>query len=276
VSTSVLGVVAGAFCSLGAWGADPAPAGQDQPLAQAKPADAQVPVAGDFPPPEPIPSVTLGPTLKTHPVRRTPNGFINGVNGQVVFNERWIDAAVLPRDKKGIWVLDFAYKPLRMITVEVGGKRHNLLYMYYQVTNHTGEPRFFVPQFTLLADGKRYEDNVVPQAIKVIQAREDPSIDNLYGAVDVVGMIPPSSKKGVEDAVFGVAVWDNVDPKADNLTVFVRGLSDGYRVDPAPDGAAPVTRYKTLKVGFLRRGDEHDPKEREISPLDPPFDWTYR
>src|SRR5436305_1802708 len=53
---------------------------------------------GDFPPPEPVPNVTLGPTLKTHPIRRNAQGFVNGENGQAVFNERWINAAVLPRD----------------------------------------------------------------------------------------------------------------------------------------------------------------------------------
>lgn len=246
---------------VGAWGQDP-PAGP-----------------GDFPPPQPIPAVTLGPMLRTHPVRRTANGFLNPANGnRPVFNEKWVDAAVLPRDKQGIWVLDFAFKPLRIMTVEDKARgRRDVHYMYYQVVNRSGQPRMFVPQFTLVTDtGKRYEDTVLPQAVKQIQNREDPSIQDLYGAVDIMGMVPPSNKQGVEDAVFGVAIWEGVDPEADRLTIFVKGLSDGYRPDPAPGGGKPVIRYKALQVDHIRRGDKHGITEREISLAEPPFDWTYR
>jgi len=238
----------------------------------------QDPPKGDFPPPEPIPAVTLGPTLKTHPIQRTANGFLNPAANKTTFNQRWVDASVLPRDKQGIWVLDFAFRPLRIVTVDDAKGRRNVHYLYYQVINRTGEPRMFVPQFTLVTDtGKRYEDAVLPQAVKVIQNREDPLITNLYGAVNIMGMVPPSNKQGVEDAVFGVAIWEGVDPHADKLTVFVRGLSDGYRADPAPvAGGKPVVRYKALQIDFQRRGDEHDIKEREISLSEPPYDWTYR
>ena len=231
----------------------------------------------DFPPPEPIPEVPLGPTLKTHPIRRNAQGFVDGVNGKATFNERWIDASVLPRDKQGIWVLDFAFKPLRITQVIDTKGRRDVHYLYYQVINKTGEPRMFVPQFSLITDtGKRYEDTVLPQAVKKIQTREDPSIENLYGAVDIMGMIPPSRKQGVDDAVFGVAIWENVDPKADRLQVFIRGLSNGQRQDPTPDGGKPVIRHKALMLDFIRRGDHFDQREREITLGEPPYDWTYR
>lgn len=234
--------------------------------------------APDLPSPTPIPPVTLGPTLPTHAVRRTASGFVNATTGKTVFNERWIDASVLPRDKQSIWVLDYAFKPVRIITVEIPGKgRRQLHYMYYQVINKTGKPRMLVPQFTLVTDtGKRYEDTVNPQAVKVIQAREDPSIPVL-GAVDVMGMVPVSTKQGVDDAVFGVAVWENVDPSADKFSVFVRGLSDGYQVVPPPEGstAKPTSKFKTLRIDFLRRGDQFDLKEREIQLLDPAYEWIY-
>jgi hypothetical protein len=232
----------------------------------------------DFPPPEPIPEVQLGPMLKTHPIRRNSQGFVNGENGKAVFNEKWIDASVLPRDKQGIWVLDFAYKPLRIITVDTPGKgRRDVHYLYYQVINKTDKPRMFVPQFTIVTDTvKRYEDTVLPQVVKQIMMRENPEIQDLHGAVDIMGMVPPSIKEGVDDAVFGVAVWEGVDPKADILTIFVRGLSDGTKEDPSPDGGKPIVRHKALQINFIRRGDEHNLKEREIIPGQPPYDWTYR
>ena len=133
----------------------------------------------------------------------------------------------------------------------------------------------FVPQFVMVNEKRqKFEDNVVPQAIPVIQAREDPSIPVL-GAVDIIGMIPPSTKPDVDDAVFGVAVWEKWDPKADRFSIYVRGLSDGYKEVPAPSGDKPVTKYKTLKIDFIRRGDERNLSEKEIEPAEPPYEWVY-
>ena len=109
-----------------------------------------------------------------------------------------VDAALLPRDKEGIWVLDFAFKPVRLRTVDLAGTgsstskgRKTIHYLYYRVVNHTGKPRMFVPQFSLVTDTRqRIEDAVIPQAIPIIQAREDASVP-LLGAVDIMGMIPP-------------------------------------------------------------------------------------
>src|SRR5208337_2564997 len=96
------------------------------------------------------------------------------------------------------WVLDFAFKPLRIRPVEIPGKgRRSVHYLYYKVVNRTGKPRMFVPQFTMVN-------------------------------------IPPSTKEGVDDAVFGAAAWDNWDPKSDRFSIYVRGLSDGYKEVPNP------------------------------------------
>ena len=181
--------------------------------------------AAPLPVPPPVPPLKLDPVLPTTPVRR----------GQQSPNVQMVDASLLPRDKEGIWVLDFAFKPVRLRTVEVPGRgRRQIHYLYYRVVNRTGKPRVFVPQFSLVTDtGKRYEDVVMPQAVQLIQAREDPTIP-LLGAVNIMGMIPPSTKEGVDDAVFGVAIWEGVDPKADAFNVYVRGLSDGQHAGPRP------------------------------------------
>jgi hypothetical protein len=187
-----------------------------------------------------------------------------------------VDASLLPRDKEGIWVLDFAFKPVRLRTVELPGKGRRVIhYLYYRVINHTGKPRMFVPQFSLVTDtGQRLEDAVIPQAIPIIQAREDASI-RLQGAVSIMGNIPTSTKEGIDDAVYGVAVWDNVDAKADRFSIFVRGLSDGYQLVEPPDGSKPVVRYKTLRIDFIRRGDHRDLDEKEILLNEPPYEWVY-
>lgn len=230
--------------------------------------------APELPGPDPIPEAKLGPTLPTHPIRRTPSGLVDATNNKRMFGENWIDASLLPRDKQGIWVLDFAFKPVRILTTQVDGKTKHVHYLYYQVVNRTGKPRMFVPQFTIVTDtNKRVEDTVLPKVVEQIQRREDPTIP-LVGAAYIMGIVPPSTKDGIDDAVFGVAVWDVVDPHADKFSVFVRGLSDGYQQEQSPDGK-PVVKYKTLRIDFIRRGDQFELKEREIQLLDPPYEWIY-
>lgn len=234
---------------------------QEPPKAQDRPGDASL----EGPPP--IPPRQLGPVLKTAPVRRESPG------------PNWVvvDPSALPRDREGIWILDFAFKPVRLVTVELpSGKRRPIHYLYYRVINRTGEPRMFVPSFTLVTDtGKRYEDTVLRDAVKLIRDREDPTT-NVYGAVDVIGVLPPSgARAGIDEAIFGAAVWQGVDPHADAFKVYVQGLTNGYHEVTPPGSGEPQVRHKTLRIDFFRPGDERDLNEREIRLADPPYEWTY-
>lgn len=246
---------------------DPAKADEPGKAVPTEPAAGNAPARAALPGPAPIPDVQLVPPLPTIPVRRS----------ATAPNVVEVDPSILPKDREGIWILDFAFKPVRLVTVELPGKgRRPIYYMWYRVINRTGKPRMFVPQFTLVTDtGKRYEDMVLPQAVKVIQNREDPTTP-LLGAVQVMGMIPPTgNKQGVDDAVYGVAVWEAIDPHADAFRVYVRGLSDGYQILTPPGGSEPVTRYKTLRIDFNRPGDDRNINEREIRLGEPPYEWIY-
>ena len=242
---------------------------QEQPK-DGKPNPQQVRPAPAAPPlehPPQVPDVTLVPELRTIPVPHDRN----------VYNVQLVNAALVPRDKDGIWVLDFAFKPLRIKTVEIPGKgRKQVHYLYYKVTNRTGKPRIFVPEFIMVNESsQKFVDNVVPQAVPLIQAREDATIP-LLGAVNVMGMIPASTKPDVDDSVFGVATWDKWDAKSDRFSIYVRGLSDGYKeVPPTTAGGKPTVKYKTLRIDFIRRGDEHNLNEKEIYLNDPPYEWVY-
>jgi hypothetical protein len=240
---------------------------QEPPAAdpQTKPGAAPE-AAPKLPGPPKIQEVTLVPELHTIPVP----------HDRTVFNVQLVSAALLPRDKEGIWVLDFMFKPIRIKTVELPGKgRRQVHYLYYKVTNRTGKPRVFVPEFTMVNEaGQKFVENVIPQAVPLIQVREDATIP-LLGAVNIVGVIPPSTKPDVDDAVYGVATWDKWDPKADRFSIYVRGLSDGYKEVPSPSGGKPTVKYKTLRIDFIRRGDEHNLDEREIYLNDPSHEWIY-
>jgi hypothetical protein len=224
------------------------------------------PPASPLESPPKIEEVSLVPDLRTIPVPHDRN----------VYNVQLVNAALVPRDREGIWVLDFAFKPLRIKTVEIPGKgRKQVHYLYYKVTNRSGKPRMFVPEFIMVNEsGQKFHDNVIPQAVPLVQAREDATIP-LLGAVNVMGMIPPSTKPDVDDSVFGVATWEKWDPKSDRFSIFVRGLSDGYKEVPAQTGGKAVTKYKTLRIDFIRRGDERNLNEKEIFLNDPPYEWVY-
>jgi hypothetical protein len=105
--------------------------------------------------------------------------------------------------------------------------------------------------------------------------REDNTIP-ILGAVNVIGLVPPTTKADIDDAVFGVATWDKWDPKADRYSIYVRGLSDGYKEMKQEDPSKPpVIKYKTLRIDFIRRGDEHNLREQEIQFADPAYEWVY-
>ena len=166
------------------------------------------------------------------------------------FHLSMADASPLPREKRGMSVLDFAYKPLRVKTVDIPGQgRRPVHYLYYKVVNRTGAPRIFAPQFIMVNDkGERFEANVVPEAIPAIQHREDPAIP-LLGRTAVKGILPPSTKPNVDDAVYGVATWEEWDNNADRIRIYVRGLSDGHEEIPSPSGGKAV-------------GEVQDPQDR--------------
>jgi hypothetical protein len=245
-------------------------AAAQEPQEPAPPSDPQL----NLPEPKPIPEFRL-PDLKTIPV---PRGLpVPSPRGVPVKNWTMVDTAALPKDPEGIWILEFAFKPVRVVEVELpGGRRRKVHYLYWRVVNRTGAPRQFVPQFTLVTDdGKRYEDTVLPLAVKVIQAKEHPDITPLLGAVESTGTIPPSEKPDIDDAVYGVAIWDDVDFAADAFSVFVRGLTDASQVVEPPGGGEPITRYKAVRIDFARPGDELSPHSREIQLKDPAYEWVY-
>ena len=111
-----------------------------------------------------------------------------------------------------------------------------------------------------------FEDEVIPEAIPLIQQREDPTIP-LHGAAEIIGAIAPSTEPNVDDAVFGVACWEKWDPKSERFSIYVRGLSDGGVAVPAAGVGKPAAKAEALRIDFIRRGDNQL--------ADPPYEWVY-
>ena len=187
---------------------------------------------------------------------------------RATFRLSMVDASPLPREKRDMSMLEFAYRPLRVRTVDIPGKgRRPVHYLYYKVVNRTGAPRIFAPQFIMVNDkGERFEANLVPRAIPEIQVREDPTIP-LLGGTAIKGILPPSTNPDVDVAVYGVAIWEEWDHNADRIRIYVRGLSDGHEEIPSPRGRKRLVKYRTLKIDFIREG--------KLQLADPPHEWVH-
>ncbi len=220
-----------------------------------------------------------------------------------------------------VWALKFEFKPMRMIWVDVPQpsgymQRKPIWYLVYSVTN-TGkvmrpvqdaplgyethenkqlfdvklvdEPVRFTPEFLLeghqhMKDDegftKVYLDRVIPVAMNAIRKREDPA-RKFLNTVEMCRDIP------VGETYWGIATWEDIDPRVVRFSVYVFGLTNAYRWKDAPDEVKPGEsslatrkRYrKVLKLNFWRPGDQYNEHEKEIQygvPGGVDYEWVYR
>jgi hypothetical protein len=213
--------------------------------------------------------------------------------------------------RRDIWCLELTFKPVRMIWVDVpqaSGKMQRKLiwYMVYHVKN-TGkhlkptkqddgsyamqesdrDVRFF-PQIVLESHEykKAYLDRLIPVAISAIQQKEDPN-RKLLNSVEISNKLIPVSTDLVDHSVWGVATWEDVDPRIDFFSLYVQGLTNAYRwIDPPaafkkgdPPGQGRMLLAKTLVLNFWRPGDEYVEDQRIIRfgiPGKVDYSWVYR
>lgn len=196
------------------------------------------------------------------------------------YNEREVKRQPNVQDRADIWVLDFTFKDPRMITVDVPGRGRRLIwYLWYQVANHSGQPRTFIPDFELvtLDQPGTYRDQVLPRVQEAIRRVEDPAgMLDIKNSVTIASEpIPPSPADGPARKVTGVATWDDTTREqrlqdTTRFSIFVAGLSNGWSIDDKD-----TIRRKTLQLNFRRPGDRYYQDPRGIRFL-PPAEWIYR
>jgi hypothetical protein len=232
--------------------------------------------------------------------------------------------------RREVSCLEFSFKPLRMVQVDVpqpsGRMQRKLIwYMVYRVRNTgrvlkpvpkeaeayaaefaPGGPVQFMPHFVLEAQDrtatgeqvdKAYLDRVIPAAVEVIRQREMRGDIPLLNSIEMAEQPIPVSDGRVDRGVWGVATWEDVDPRIDFFSVFVGGLSNAYRWSDDPASARPGMMpgagrsfsRKFLQLNFWVPGDEFLEDEREIRYGVPPgkadlygveegvaYRWVYR
>lgn len=208
--------------------------------------------------------------------------------------------------RRDIWSLEFQFKPMRLIAVDVPQstgmmQRKIIWYMVFNVT-HSGKvlhpvaqenetykietiekPVRFVPRFLLDSYklNKAYGDRVMPLAVSAITMHEDPSIR--FHTTEELERI--EIKPG--ENYWGVATWEDIDPATNLFSVYVMGLTNAYRWRDLPGGFKagdqPLSGRdmdrKVLKLNFFRPGDVTNEKEAGIqygTPGQPDYMWVWR
>jgi hypothetical protein len=200
--------------------------------------------------------------------------------------------------RHNVWNLEFAFKPMRMVYIDIpqptGKMQRKLIwYLVYRVRNLGGHlnpvstedktfkpemvdevlnvgasersntVRFF-PHFVLESSeiGKAYLDRLIPSAIPVIQLREMRGA-KLLNSVEISQVSIPVVPKDGGPGAWGVATWEDVDPRIDFYSVYIQGLSNAFQLGASPTGQV-VQRLKTLQLNFWRPGDTEYEHEGEI------------
>lgn len=212
--------------------------------------------------------------------------------------------------RRDIWHLDFKFKPVRFIWIDVpqssGRMQRKLIwYMVYSATNNGGalhpvrdangtyttetidKPIRFIPAFLLESPefNKAYPDRVIPLALPAIGRREDAARESRGEFLNSVTMAKDEIQVG--QTVWGIATWESIDARIDRFAIYVTGLTNAYRWSDEPGAYTPGAGIGTgrrlsreiLKLNFWRPGDEFDQNEKEIrygTPKEVDYEWLYR
>ncbi|RMF36784.1 MAG: hypothetical protein D6753_18890 [Planctomycetota bacterium] len=190
-----------------------------------------------------------------------------------------------------IYCLEFAFKPVRMIEVEVpteeGLEKKTVWYLLYRVRYLAGDlhpvpepdkyknevfgtPQAvsaewvrFLPTFKLdtLGLGLEYLDQVIPAAKKAIERKERVGLP-VYDSIEIQTVKIARSTPDFDFPVWGVATWTDVDPRTDFFSVVVTGLTNAQKL--VLEGDRIAYPQKRLVLNFWRPGDTFDELEDQI------------
>jgi hypothetical protein len=123
-------------------------------------------------------------------------------------------------------------------------------------------PQRFNPQFELRGwvgnanggyDQVAYRDQYLPEAAREIQKLEDPA-QRLFNKLEIGDVEVPLATSESDPGVWGVAVWEGVDPNVNYVSVYVRGITNAYRLVVGADKTIELI-HKTLQLNYWRPGD---------------------
>jgi hypothetical protein len=91
-------------------------------------------------------------------------------------------------------------------------------------------------------------------------------MNSIEGIAEIGEPVAKDDPDALLKAVYGVAVWRNVDPKADFMSVTMSGFCNAYRITGTGD--ARIVEEKVIVQKFARPGDEFLQDESELRFID--------
>jgi len=147
-------------------------------------------------------------------------------------------------------------------------------------------PKLMMPRFVLEVNDQgseaRYVDQPSPEIQQAIMRREFrgdaarlPVFNSVDGIMEVPEPVSIDDPDQLAKAVYGVAIWSDVDPDTDYFKVEMTGFTNAYRLPPGQGDTS--VEEKIFVQYFGRPGDSIDPNEAEFRFDDEhPSEWIYR
>ncbi len=193
---------------------------------------------------------------------------------------------------KRVWSLEFAFKPVRSIALEIPDQQGELqkriaYYMVYAIR----DPGKAVRSVASENSSEIKMVDLAPEAIRTLlrfqivskerNFMQDSTIEPIAKALieskERIGqpLLDPVEMSQVRiptdgTPVWGVAIWMDVDPKADFFAVDVRGLTSAYQIREE-DGNETSYDRKTLRIYHWRAGDDLAQEKHRIRLGIPPY-----
>jgi len=168
----------------------------------------------------------------------------------------------------GTWQLDLELhgEPQQIsITLPGDTQPRRFWYLLYTITNKTGEDVEFIPQFDLYTDTFQVRQagvKVRRPVFDAIQARYSKSIPLLEPQSMVTGRILQNG----DNARDSVAIFEDFDPNATSVKIFVAGLSNETVTIKSPslnnNSAKEYLLRKTLMLEYQVPGDRYNLDKR--------------
>ncbi|MEK7449326.1 MAG: hypothetical protein AAB019_07560 [Planctomycetota bacterium] len=193
-----------------------------------------------------------------------------------------------PPWKRKRWELEFTNQTPELFTyVDSTGDKKNYWYLVYTILNRTEKPIRLAIDICIKTDTNKYyqdiwhpliEDQMISneeklgglplgvQKIRIKELKEELKYLNCKEIRDKKEIKPGETIKGI-------AVFKELDPRANELEVMVGGLIDIIKVSfTEPPEIKPVYEYepKILKLAFSQAGDEFFKHDKPVTdPVDP-------
>ena len=153
-------------------------------------------------------------------------------------------AAPQPSEVPTAWELDFQFQAPKAVTLALPGhEARTYWYLVYRVINRSDQDVIYVPNFVLYTDTGQISPAGQGVPVSAFEAIKKLTNDPLL--LDVTN-ITGKLLQGEDNARVGVAIWQDFDPKAGEIDVFIGGLSGETATVPLP---VPVEVEQTTPAG---------------------------